>query len=71
MKTGHEVNDDVVGEQSNGRERQVGEQVGDWVGGTSVHTITGLKVVTDQDNERWWISRESLPVYSRSHGPSS
>jgi hypothetical protein len=53
MKAGHEVDDEVVSEQSNGGEGQVGEQVGDWECGTSVHAIAGLKVVIVQGDERW------------------
>ena len=51
MEARHEVSGNVVGENANSGERQVGEQVGERECGTAVHAVTGLKVVTGQDNE--------------------
>ena len=51
MEARREVNSNVVGENVNSGERQVGEQVGKRECGTAVHTVALLKVVTGQDNE--------------------
>lgn len=50
MEAGHEVDDNVVGEDAESRERQVGEQVGNRERGAAVHAVAGLKAPVDQDN---------------------
>ena len=52
MKASHEVDDHVVDEEADSRKRQVGEQVGNREGGTTVHAVTRLKATIDQNNER-------------------
>ena len=42
VKVCHEVDDDIVDEDSSCREGDVREHVGDWVGCSSVHTVVRL-----------------------------
>jgi len=54
METSHEINDDVVDENANGGEGQVGEEVGNREGCTPVHAVTRLELIIGQANG-WWI----------------
>lgn len=58
METGHEVDDNVVNEDPDSRERYIGQQVGNWVCAASVHAVARLKVVMGENTASWNQSRK-------------
>ena len=77
MEASHEINYDVVDENANGGEGQVGEEVGDRESCTSVHAVTGLEVPIGQradpfkDEIRTCLFRIVRPIIMRGISPNA